>query len=319
MSEERKEILRMLSEGKISAEEAERLLQALPKRQPGRGHWPWFDWVSSFFGPKAECSEQLDWTLDGTKVSTIDAQTDNGSISLRGSNQDQVLVNAWKKVRAPTEAAAKEFAQQVQIHAERQEDVIRIYKEHPIPPPGVNVSVRYEISAPRAIGANFRTNNGSIRIHEIDGAVESVTSNGAIELQGGTGDVNLRTSNGAIRLRDATGHVRAETSNGRIEASVDQLKEGVFSTSNGAINVAVRESNAPVTATTSNGSICLTLPADFSGQLDAKTGLGHVHSELPISGANGSRTRLVGQIGEGGETTIKLRALNGSIHLKAQR
>jgi len=299
MHEERKEILEMLSEGKITAEEAERLLKALPGKRPGRGRWPGLDWIASLFGAGAEYSEQQDWTLDAAGVSLIKTQTDNGSILLRGSDQDQVTVHAWKKVRAPSETAAEEFAQQVQVHVERNENEIHIYKEHPRPPIGTSVAVRYEISSPRAIDANLRTANGSIKVHEIDGAVEAVSSNGAIELQGGAGNVNLRTSNGAVQLQDATGHIHVETSNGRIAASVGQLEEGIFTTTNGAIR--------------------MTLPADFSGQLDARTSHGRVHSELPVSGVEGARkNHLVGQIGEGGETTIELRTLNGSIHVKAQ-
>ncbi len=325
MSEERTSILEMLAEGKITAEEANQLFEDLKRKQPpqteepsSQGHWPWLDKIVSALGTKAEYSEKLDWTLDGAGVSTIDAQTSNGSIALRGSDQDQVMVYAWKKVRAPTEAAAEEFARQVQVHVERQENAIRIYKEHPTLPPGINVSVRYEISAPRAVGANFRTANGSIHIHEIDGAVEAVTANGAIELQGGAGNVNLHTCNGAIKLRDAAGHIRADTSNGKIEATVRQFEGGVFSTSNGSIAVKICEGSAPVTATTSNGAIRLTLPVGFSGQLDAKTALGRVHAALPVAVTGGSRNRLVGRIGAGGEAMVKLHTGNGGIHLMAQ-
>jgi DUF4097 and DUF4098 domain-containing protein YvlB len=73
-----------------------------------------------------------------------------------------------------------------------------------------------------------------------------------------------------------------------------------------------------VTAKTSNGAIHVTLPAGFSGQLDAKTTNGRVHSELPVSVTQRSKRHLVGQIGEGGEATVKLRTLNGSIQVKAQ-
>lgn len=325
MDEERTKILEMLSEGEITAEEAEQLLKALRGKQPsqaeaqeiqGRGRW--LDWIVSLFGAKAKYMEQLDWTLEGVGVSSIKAQTANGSISLRGSDQDQVTVSAWKKIQAHTEAAAEEFARQVQIHVERHGDEIRIHKEYPKPPIGYSVSVRYEISSPRSVDANLRTSNGAIHIHQVDGAVEAVTSNGAIELQGGTGNVNLRTSNGAIQLQDAMGHIRVETSNGKIKASVSQLEDGVFLTSNGLIEVKIREGDAPVTAKTSNGAIHLALPADFAGQLDARSTNGRVHSELPISATDGARNRLVGQIGEGGETVIKLRTLNGSIHLRAQ-
>lgn len=319
MHEERAKILEMLSEGKITAKEAEQLLKALKGKRPSRERWPGFEWLASLFGGGAECSEEQDWTLDGADVSLIKAQTDNGSISLHGSDQDQVTVHARKKVRAPSEAAAEEFAQQIQIHVERQGNEIHIYKDHPRPPIGVSVAVRYEISCPRAVDANLCTSNGAIHVDEIDGAVEATTSNGAVELHGGSGDVNLHASNGAIQVQDATGRVHADTSNGKIRASLGQVEEGVFKTSNGAIEVEIRAGNPPVTAKTTNGAIHLTLPADFSGQLDAKTSLGHVRSEFPVSVTEGARNRLIGQIGEGGETIVKLRTLNGSIHVRAQQ
>lgn len=315
---ERTKILEMLNEGKITAEEAERLLKALGKRPESRPE-SWFDKIASLFGVREKYTEQLDWTFDGADVSLIKAETTNGSISLLGSEQDQVTVKAWKQVSAPSKEKAEEFAQQVQVHVEQNGTEIHIYKEHPRPPLGYGVSVRYEISSPRTVGANLHTSNGAILIREIDGAVEAVTSNGAVELQGGTGDVNVRTSNGKIQLQDAMGHVRANTSNGQIKAALKQLQEGVFNTSNGSINVNVREGNPPLTAKTANGSIRLTLPADFSGQLDAKTTNGRVHSDLPVSVTEGSKRRLVGQIGEGGETTVKLRTVNGSIHLETQQ
>jgi len=326
MNKERAQILRMLDEGKITAEEANQLLLAFKKAGASRAEewksqerWSFFDWIASLFGAGDSFSEELDWTLDGAEVSSISARTDNGSISLGGSDREQVTVRARKKVRAPTEAAAKEFARQVQIHVERNGNEVHIYKEHPRPPLGTSVCVSYEISSPRDVDADLCTSNGAIRIHEVDGEIEAVTSNGAIELQGGAGTVNLRTSNGGIQLQDAKGHVHADTSSGKIEASVGQLEEGVFSTSNGSITVGVRDGNAPLTAKTSNGSIHVALPANFSGQLDARTTNGRVRSELPVSMAEGTKNRLVGQIGEGGETAVKLRTLNGSIYLRAQQ
>ena len=325
MSKERTKILERLSEGKITAQEANLLLAALDEKQApqdkeakSQGLENWLDRIVSLFSGGAKFSEQLDWTLDGAGLSSIKAQTSNGSISLHASDQDQVTVRAWKVIRALTEAKAQEFAGQVQIHVERNESEINIYKEHPRPPLGVSVSVRYEISSPRAVEAHLRTSNGAICIREIDGAIEAGTSNGAIELQGGRGNVKLRTSNGAIQIRDAAGHIRADTSNGKIRAAVGRLEEGIFSTSNGSIKISVREGNPPVTAKTSNGSIHIALPADLSGQLDAKTTNGRVRSELPVSVTKSAKNCLAGQIGGGGETTIKLRTLNGSIHLTRQ-
>ena len=265
-------------------------------------------------------TEQLDWTLDGTDVSIIDAQTSNGEISLVGSDQGQVIVHAFKKVRARDEGDAAEFARQIQVYVERNGNEIRIYKKHPKPPKGVNVAVGYEIQCPSTVDVKLRTSNGKIGMEGIDGAVDAETSNGRIDLQGGAGNVNLRTSNGRIELRGATGRIHARTSNGPIVASLGMLKhEAVFSTSNGTIDVKLDAGVPSLTATTSNGGINVTLPADFSGQLDAQTSNGRVHSDFPIlMRVTGKvpKNRIFGQIGEGGETTVRLRTSNGSIHLR---
>ena len=350
MNEERLAILRMLSEGKISVEEAEMLLRAVSDTSAERAQahtterkskevtelfqeigqeiskavasvqrsevgkivsevvdevkGSIFSAMGAMGGTDEEqtITEPLDWTLDGAGVSKIDSQTSNGDISLDGSDRTQVTVYAWKKVRARNQSEAEAFARQVQVHVERHGDAIRIYKEHPKPPEGINVSVRYEIQGPRAIDVALRTANGAIRARGVDGAVDAVTSNGRIE------------------LHEVTGRVEVRTSNGQIEATVGLLRnEGIFSTSNGAIDVKIGSGIVPVTATTSNGPIDLALPADFSGQLDAKTSNGRVHSDFPIPVTGEIKNSLAGPIGAGGEATVKLRSSNGSIHLRAQR
>lgn len=269
--------------------------------------------------PRAKYTEQLDWTLDGAGVSAINAETANGAISVTGSTEDTVTVYAVKEVRAFTESAAEEFAREIEIHVERRGNEIQIYKEHPKPPRRINVSVSYEIHTPKAVDLHLRTSNGKIEINGIEGTMDAGTSNGSIHLQGGRGDVKLHTSNGKIELEETIGRVHARTSNGKISASVERLEgEGVFSSSNGSIDVKIYEGFAPITITTSNGSIDLTLPSDFSGRLDAKTNNGRIRSEFPVTttATEVSKTRLFGQIGSGGETTVKLRTSNGSIHLR---
>ena len=73
-----------------------------------------------------------------------------------------------------------------------------------------------------------------------------------------------------------------------------------------------------VAGLTTNGSIILTLPADFAGQLDAEARRGRVHSDFPIPVVGRIKSQLKGEIGEGGEAVVKLRSTNGSIRLKRQ-
>jgi len=167
--------------------------------------------------------EELDWTFEGTDISVISAETTNGAITFESSVRDEVIVRASKKVRARGIAGAEAFAKKVHIYAERDGKAIKIYKKHPKPPKGVDVSVAYEIQCPAGVSANLYTTNGSID---------------------------------------------------------------------------------------------LKLPKNFSGQIDAKTSKGRVHSDFPIPFTDKSEKQLAGKIGDGGSAKVKLRTTNGNINVK---
>lgn len=172
---------------------------------------------------EVSASEELDWTFEGTDISVISAENTNGAITFEGSARDEVIVRASKKVRARGIAGAEEFAKKVHVYAERDGKKIKIYKKHPKPPKGIDVSVAYEIQCPVGVSANLYTTNGSID---------------------------------------------------------------------------------------------LKLPKNFSGQIDAKTSKGRVHSDFPIPSTDKSEKQLAGKIGDGGPAKVKLRTTNGNINVK---
>ena len=228
-------------------------------------------------------TEQLERTLEGKGVSSLEAQTTNGGIGLAGPTQDGVVVvRIRKEVFASTEQGAQDFARSVQVFAERNGDGVRVYSVYPRPPADVQVSVAYDIQCPDNVA------------------------------------VKLATVNGAIHIQGVSGAFDAQTVNGNIDALVETLSgEGRFSAVNGFLVVQVRKGVAPVTATTLNGGVRVTLPANFSGQLDAQTLNGRASSDFPISVPAGNpQNRLAGPVGEGGATTVRLRATNGDVSLK---
>jgi len=243
--------------------------------------------------------QQLD-VFKGTGITKIDAQAANGRITLEGSDRDEVTIRAWKKVRGRRGVAA-EFAEQVEIRAEQIGDELRIFTEHPPPPRDVNLAVRYAIETPREVDVNLRTVNSRIEIGGISGAIDATTANGTIDLEGDTGPIRARATNGSIK------------------AEIGLLtNDAEFSTTNGTIGVGVHRCIGSVAALTTNGSINLTLPTDFAGQLDAEARRGRVHSEFPIPVVGKIKNQLKGEVGEGGDAVVKLRTANGSIRLKRQ-
>ena len=363
MNEERLAILKMLAEGKISAEEAEMLLAALdeadaPGEQPetaaekpqqekdfvqdmtdmfqevgreievevgnaiksvkrsdiGKIVDEVVDQVrSSVSGAVDSVSDVVDLAdedvdekrsvkgeLDvfkGTGITKIDAQAANGRITLAGSDRNTVAVRAWKKVGG-RRAVAAEFAEQVEIRAEQIGEELRVFTEHPPPPSGVSLSVRYAIETPREVDVNLRTGNSKIEIGGISGAIDATTANGIINLEGDTGPI------------------RARATNGRIRAEIGLLaNDAEFSTTNGTIGLEVHRCIGSVAASTRNGTINLTLPADFAGQLDAEARRGRVHTDFPVPVVGRIQNQLKGEVGGGSEAIIKLRTVNGSIRL----
>lgn len=356
MRQDRLEVLKMLAEGKISAEEAEMLLRALDETAAPdeKQEKDFVQEVTEIFQDigrdieievgkvakaverpdvkkivndvvdevKSSVSDVIDTVSDitdlqeedrrkgrvkqqldvfkGTGITKIDAQTANGKITLEGSDRDTVTVRAWKEVRG-RRAAAAEFAEKVGIYAEQVGAELRVFTDHPPPPWGVSLTVRYAIKVPREVDVNLRTVNSKIEVSGTRGAIDATTVNGALELEGETGPIRARTTNSSIK------------------AEIDTLtSDAEFSTTNGTIKAEVHRCAGSMAALTTNGSINLTLPADFAGQLDAEARRGRVHSDFPVPVVGKIKSQLKGEVGGGGEAVVKLRSTNGSIRLKRQ-
>lgn len=335
--EERMAILKLLEQGKISAQEAERLLRAVGNQSRGDG--PRLDElgrnigqamqeagrtiseavgsarrsaagrafgnmvddvVSEFSGSGEEIEETREWTLEAAGVALLQADTSNGTIAVEGADLEEIQVRATKKVKARTRQQAEQCAAQVEVHAQREGDTVRIWEERPHNLSGIRVEVRYQVRCPRQL---------ALRLNTLNGAVTS---------QGTRAGVEASTLNGKVEVVDSQGPMKLHSKNGKVAAHLDLLSgRGEFETANGKVEVSVRAGQASIDAKTLNGAVELSLPADFAGRLDASTVHGHVHSEFPIPVVGKpDKARLEGDIGPGGEHLVRLRTLNGAISLK---
>jgi DUF4097 and DUF4098 domain-containing protein YvlB len=144
-----------------------------------------------------------------------------------------------------------------------------------------------------------------------DTSLNLKSSNGAITAAGVAGEVDANTNNGAVTLSDISGTVVAHSLNGPITVAmgrVDQAKPLSFSTLNGKIDV--------------------TLPADTKANVKFKADRGEIYSDFEIAlGAsqamtekNGTRYRvridrtIQGTI-NGGGMDVSFYTLNGTVYL----
>ncbi len=124
------------------------------------------------------------------------------------------------------------------------------------------------------------------------------TVNGDVEATGLKSDADLETVNGQIRA-STSGFVEATTVNGSIEAEMGRA-----------------DWTGNATFTTVNGSVTVTLPANFSAEVRAETVNGDLESDFPltVTGKFGPRN-FHGTIGNGGRK-LSLNTVNGSIKLR---
>lgn len=142
----------------------------------------------------------------------------------------------------------------------------------------------------------------------------STTTNGELRIQGVNGEHELSNTNGAIYALEVSGSVVAGTTNGRVEVSFVDM-----------------QADKPMSFTTWNGDVDVTLPAGLRADLKLESGQGNVYSDFDVElkpmatrvqregGAGAFRVRVEraveGAIGGGGPQ-FHFKTFNGSIYLR---
>lgn len=264
-------------------------------------------------------TEEKEWSFTAAGIAAINAETTNGEIVVDASNTTEIKVHAEKTIRALTDEKAKEYAAEVILHAELEGNALQVYYDQPKGWKQVQVDVDYAIVSPPSVDLMLRTTNGNVQMAGTDKAVEAHSTNGDVTLSGGNGSIILRSTNGNVSAVRSVGKIEASTTNGEVNVNLDSLVENAdVSTTNGGVQLEIQKGCAPIRATSTNGSISVTLPGDFSGQLDASTTNGSVSSEFPIPNQKPSKKNLKGPIGQGGANEVYLKTTNASITIKKQ-
>jgi DUF4097 and DUF4098 domain-containing protein YvlB len=204
----------------------------------------------------------------------------NGGISMKGWERNEVLVRAKIETRAPTQSEADMLAQQVRIETV----ALNIHAEGPEARDNYQWHVSYEIFVPRRSDLTLKAQNGGISVNEV------------------AGRINFTTMNGGVSLRQVGGAVTGSTMNGGVSVEL------AGSSWQGEL----------LDVKTTNGGVNLRMPDNFSAHLETSTVNGNVASDFPLNVPMNERGRLPKQIsidlGSGGPT-IRATTTNGGVHL----
>ncbi|QNO14438.1 DUF4097 family beta strand repeat protein [Alkalicella caledoniensis] len=266
MGDERKLILEMLRDGKISSEEAKELLSVLGDTEDMDQHkntsqetheqtkkaereyfeetgenWSLLDGLKGLFtgitGPTYEFVEEYNHRFNPLSIKA-NIKTKNGTVIIKAWDKEECSIKVTKKIKGFTsETKARDFAKSYQV-LKLGDDFIDTedYKNR-------HLSINYEIYLPRNIILELKTRsvNGRVLlkdIHLIDGSVTTV--NGKITVQNVKGDrIKISGVNGVIDVDADIQSIDCNTVNGKIFIKDSNQQEGhvSISTVNGPIKI----------------------------------------------------------------------------------
>ena len=173
-------------------------------------NWSW--------GDKVNAIDEREFTLPVRNNLEVDGKQ-NGGISVRGENRNDILVRACVVAWSNSKAEAQNAVNNISIGTN---SVISAENAD-----GKSWSVSYQILVPRNMNLKLTTNNGAISINSVAGMIEFFTKNGGIDLRDLAGDVVGKTQNGgvSVQLSGSTWNgngLNVETRNGGVKLAMPE-------------------------------------------------------------------------------------------------
>jgi DUF4097 and DUF4098 domain-containing protein YvlB len=207
----------------------------------------------------------------------VDAGT-NGGVIIRGSNRRDVEVHARIQTNAESSSLARAMADEITIDARGS----TIRADGPDARNRGGWSVTFVVYVPSMSDLDLVAHNGPVSISDVEGRIEANTQNGPLSLRQVAGDITARTQNGplTIELSGATWRGRG------------------------------------LDAETQNGPVRLSIPENYSAQLQTGTVNGPFTTEVPLMVTSlGRRSqRIDTTLGRGGPT-IRAVTTNGPVSI----
>ncbi|HWE50812.1 MAG TPA: DUF4097 family beta strand repeat-containing protein [Bryobacteraceae bacterium] len=222
-----------------------------------------------------------------TQPATVKAHLINGSITVTAGSGPQVVVESVKSPGASTPPRRRERS---------------------TPPPGMHrldvgggdldvVEDHNVVTIKSGLGG--ASENLEIQV-PANTSVELKTVNGrGISVTGISGDIDVECTNGTVTLTNVSGAAVAHTLNGNLTASFDKITPG-----------------KPMSFTSLNGKVDVTLPADTKAKLRLKTQNGAVFSDFDVKmESDASKPVVEDGRGLGGKYRIRMdHGIYGSIN-----
>jgi DUF4097 and DUF4098 domain-containing protein YvlB len=231
-------------------------------------------WYGDRLVGNCEVREQ---TLNPTGAPIAIDGRQNGGVSVKGWDQNQVLVRARVQTGAPTAAEAEALAGQIRIETGGS----KIFASGPESRRDYHWDVSYEVFVPRRSDVSIETHNGGIAIADVNGRI------------------NFEATNGGVVLKKVAGTVKGSTTNGGlvIELTGDRWEGETLDVS------------------TTNGGVVMSIPENYSANLQTGTVNGGISVDFPVTVQGDLKKQLAVNLGSGG-ATVRAMTTNGGVRIR---
>lgn len=205
---------------------------------------------------------------------TLDLEATNGSITVTGSDRNDVVVEETIRFEDASREEVTEYLDEHATGYKQTNNTVRIRG------PRLNgdgwwgsdddVQYRYRVQVPRQFSTRLQTSGGSLTITDLEGSVDGKTAGGSVTTERITGNVQVHTAGGSLALRGIDGQVQGRTAGGSIEVE-DVTGPLNVRTAGGSIRIS--EVDDSVTAKTAGGSVQV---ERVDGTVEARTSGGDV-------------------------------------------
>ncbi|MGN8225462.1 DUF4097 family beta strand repeat-containing protein [Gracilimonas sp. BCB1] len=264
---------------------------------------------------------------------SLEVRTSGGSISVLGSNEDEVVVEMYVRKRGDYVEPGEADLDDYEIEIAQDGNKVRAIVERRSGGWNWNnngYSISFVVYAPEETRTRLKTSGGSLTVRNLSGSQELKTSGGSITTEGIRGTMVLKTSGGSINMREVQGDVEANTSGGTIRAetlvgNLDAKTSGgsirlagiegnvEAKTSGGSINAEILAPSDYIELKTSGGSITIRVPQENGYNLDLDGN--RVYVDLNNFSGQAEKDEISGTM-NGGGTLIEAKTSGGSVRLE---
>jgi hypothetical protein len=248
---------------------------------------------------------------------TLDVTNGSGDIVVREGGSGSVEIHA--KIQAG-ERWGNSDAAEARVHqiennppVEQDGNTIRI-RQNGDHEQWRNISIDYEITAPRETQLSSRTGSGDVTVEGIRGPVQAETGSGDVKMRGLHANVTAQTGSGDTRFEGIEAE-RVEIKTGSGDVSVRDLHCALVARTGSGDIEAEGQPTGEWRLHTGSGEVKLRLPSDVGFDLDARSSSGDVNTQLPITveGAVG-HGEVRGKV-RGGGVPVEVQTGSGDISI----